>query len=406
MNDIKCMREDQTNLQLELESREYEFTEHLAQTQATGNNAVSGSNNATIAGRSIAGPEDGALSVAPDDSNTNVLLVDREALTINTIAAQLAEATHEQDINQIFRNYEKTGEDNFSLYKYIHSLSATKEALVDEIRDLKTLLSEENAEEAQQQRIVYELEGKLELTEYTLGDISTAVEKMKEAIHFVGATAEDVHQHVGCGSVTCTETNLLATLGNIEERATYILCATQRQQYQAQISTFKKVAPTGANASATTAEGEDIQGADLSQNSAPPDEHADYEVTPLLPLIAPQHTHAPVSAKRLVRQTDLPSAALGAADVHAYSPSGTAARGGGNTGASGRDESLAAQLDVDDTQVVSHADVRRQMEQHLLMKRDRDERMARKKKEIRDMIAASPKKGLVAATSPSKGNRY
>ncbi|EPY25294.1 outer dynein arm docking complex protein [Angomonas deanei] len=378
MVDIKNMREDQTNLQLELETREYEFESRLqeANKQAAANK---NGNTLTATSRAAAAADDNA-SAAGDAADAfgggNIYAVDREQHNINDIAAQVKEALGSENMEELRKEYERLGESNFSLYKYINDLTTTKESLGDEIRDLKTLLAEENASEFQQRRVVRDLEEQLAKTEGKLNEVTETVEQLRTAVRVVGSTTEDVHQNIGCGTVQCNENNLLTALGNIEERATQILLAHQRHNAQTQrLPAVKAV---------TTAYDEDSEDNALSTQSRSPAgaeaASSDLEV-PLLPTVAPQYAPQSVSAQRLVRMTDLPSAALTNAD-----------------GGAAKQDSLFAGLDIDDSQVVSHEEIRKQMEMRLLQKREREERAARKKKEIKDLIGTSPGK----AASPKK----
>lgn len=377
MLEIKAMREDQTNLQLELEAREYDFNsrlEDVKREQANPDLAEANTTQQRAAGLSRTRGVDSASEEGfTDTMATNMggtSAQARDTTNINETYNQIREATQEDDLDAMRTEYLRLGDSNFSLYKYINELTAAREELRDEVRDLKSLISEETESSTQQRKLIKELEEKLALTEYQLEGLQTVVGNQRDAMKRITSTTEDVHTHIGCNrgaDAVCNETNLMAFLGQIEERSTVILYAAQRKERERAQAAALAAVYTPKETPVTRALGDDEEEDEenaLTEVTLPEPLSADVlhpspsqmaeEVMAPLPT-APQTTHNAVSAQRLVRAVELPSANIlttnsGDADL------------------------------FDDDHIVSHEEIRRQMEQRLLAKRDREERTTRKKK--------------------------
>ncbi|CAJ1034386.1 hypothetical protein Q4I30_006799 [Leishmania utingensis] len=383
MMDIKAMREEQTEMQLELEAREYEFEERMSDANvARAQEEADTSRRAMGASASSNGEEPTSTTCGEGhDGVQNVISVEKEAMSITNILAQIKDALQSDDIDGVRANYLHTGDLNFSMYKYVNELSAKKEALKDSIRDLQRLLSEEDDSERQHRALIKRLEEELAGTESKLDEMNYATLQLSDAVQRTAATAEDVYAHIGCpkmadGAVEseerCTEANMKQFLGRVEERATHILIAFQRHH---QLSTYSRVSASSSlrairdpqlskEAVQTLEEGEVALTANTTDSS-----HGEAlqmaegweaeEVVPIMP-VAPQTAHSAVSARSLVCMMELPSASLA----------------GGTTD---RDNNLYA--DQDDDHIVSHEDIRKQMEARLTTMREREERNQRKKKD-------------------------
>lgn len=389
MLDIKAMREEQTEMQLELEAREYEFGE-----RANDTSAPRASEDMRAAGGTTSGAFDDTASVAgseaPDESS-NILRVEKESATITNILHQIKEAFMTENLEDLRAQYVHTGDLNFSLYKFINELSAKKEVLKDNTRDLQRLLSEEEDSETQHRTLIKRLEEELADTEGRLDEMSGATEQLRDSVRRTAGTAEEVYAHIGCpqmldsaveGEERCTEANMKQFFGTIEERATQILIAFQRH-HQAPSYARRTGAPPRANRDSeqpkdSAAGGDEEEENALTTNTtdspaaeglpAAEEWEVEDEITPTMPT-APQTAHSAVSARNLVRMVDLPSASLGA---------GTA------------DRDNALYVDQDDDHIVSHDDIRRQMELRLATMREREDRNQQRKK--KDTGRESPQK--------------
>lgn len=366
MMEIKTMREEQNKLHLEIEVREYEFEQQLGEAAANPNKnaAALGVSNTSVS--------------VEEDPTTKILRVDKESHTITEIMNLIHDETQQDDLDNIRRQYLRLRDNNFSLYKHINELTATNESLGDEIRDLKLLLSEESRTESEQRRLIKGLECQLASTEGKLSEIDSTINKLHSAIMTTVATTEDVYEHIGCPLMPknplpkdskCTESNLLIFLASIEERATHILGAFQshhRNQTKRLDGTESMGSSPHKSPAALAIEDDEENALSVAtehptpcSTGCPPVLCADdIEVdltAPLLPTM-PITVHNAISAQRLVRTAELPSANLGAA------------------------ESDSLMGDLGDDYVIDHEDARRVMEQRLQMKREREDRMQRKKR--------------------------
>ena len=389
MLEIKAMREEQTDMQLELEAREYEFGE-----RANDASASRGSEDSRGAGGTTSGAADDTVSVAgseaPDES-TNVLRVDKESATITSILHQIKEALATEDLEELRAQYLHTGDLNFSLYKYINELSAKEEALKDNTRDLQRLLNEEDESENQHRSLVRRLEEELAGTESQLDEMTAATEQLRDSVRRTAGTAEEVYAHIGCpqmqnsaieGEERCTEANMKQFFGIIEERATQILIAFQHHHqtplYARRVAASQRPNRDVEQLKDSTHGVEDEEENALTTNTADSpavdglpaaeDWDADDDIVPMMPT-APQTAHGAVSARNLVRMMDLPSASLGA-------------------GVTDRDNALY--VEQDDDHIVSHEQIRRQMESRLATMREREDRNQQRKK--KDLGRESPQK--------------
>eukprot|EP00796_Vickermania_ingenoplastis_P002099 gene2099-1278_t len=388
MVEIKIMRDEQTSMQLELEGREYELEMRLADEEAMRNmepRQIGTPQNKNIVGRRTqeeSDEEEGA------DSAANALSVDKEVFTITDIMTQIRDATQEESPDVLREEYRHLGDSNFSLYKKINELTTTRESLSDDIRDLQLLIQEDSEAEAHQRRLIKDLEEKLASTEGQLEAIRQTVARQRDSLAIALGTTEDVYTRIGCDKLeshnpqeTCTESNLLAFLGSIEERATQILLAFQRH-HRMEVRRMELMAERGG---ALTMDGlssgpmgapvEDEDGQLIMQ---PPREVSpismldpDLRVPPILPVV-PSTEHNAVNAQKIVRQTGLPNAHLGA-------------------------ENHSLMADLAEDKVVSHDEIRKQMELRLISKRDREERAARRRRE--------KEAAATAGTSPTRKRR-
>lgn len=391
MMEIKTMREEQTGMQLELEAREYEFEERMSKTSQS-QPSEEATQNMTRRGGGGAGDEPGAPTDGDAlDEAVNVLKVDKEPHSITSILTQIKEATKDEDLDHIRTQYLHVGDLNFSMYKFINEISAKKESAKDNIRDLRRLLSEEEDSEQKQRKLIKQLEEQLAETEVKLMDINNVTESMREALRRTAAAVEDVYVHIGCpqmdkaelnsGSGSCTEANVKLFLGTVEERATQILAAFQRHHQGPQRR--RQIPSNGAgyqevkepsqgeeeedNAlTANTTDSPRVDTQNHGEDSGAEDEEND--LGPIVPM-APQTGHNAVDARNLVRLMELPSASLGA-------------------GTSERDAALF--LDKDDDVIVSHDEIRKQMELRLIAMRERDDRGPRKKKDNTQKASPNP----------------
>ncbi|KAG5470281.1 hypothetical protein LSCM4_02976 [Leishmania orientalis] len=381
MLSIKAMREEQTEMQLELEAREYEFEERMGDTNGVGaQEEAEGSRKAM--GLPVPCNSEEVVSIAGvegHDDAQNVLCVEKESATITSIVAQIKEALQTNDIDEVRAKYLHTGDLNFSMYKYVNELSAKKESLKDSIRDLQRLLSEEGESDRQHRALIKRLEEELAGTESKLDEMSYATMQLRDAVRRTAATAEDVYAHIGCpevpddsvGCEKCTEANMKQFLGTIEERATHILIAFQRHH---QLSAYSRILASPSSCTlrdpqtpkeAAQRWKEEDNALTSNTTDSPHGETMqmveDWEkgVDSIMPT-APQTAHRAVSARSLVRMMELPSASL-------------------SGGATDRDSTLYA--DQDDDHIVSHEDIRKQMEVRLATMREREERNQRRKKD-------------------------
>ncbi|KAG5470697.1 hypothetical protein LSCM1_01943 [Leishmania martiniquensis] len=379
---IKAMREEQTEMQLELEAREYEFEERMGDANAIGAQEETESSRRAM-GLSVLGNSDEVITAGGEDLDhtQNVLCVEKESATITSIVAQLKEDLQTDDIDEVRATYLHTGDLSFSMYKYVNELSAKKEALKDSIRDLQRLLSEEGESERQHRTLIKRLEEELAGTESKLDEMNYATMQLRDAVRRTAATAEDVYAHIGCPEVTdgsvegeekCTEANMKQFLGTIEERATHILIAFQRHH---QLSAYARIlASPSSRASRDPQSPKETAQSSIEEDNALTTNTTDSpqgealqmaedwegaEVDPIVPT-APQTAHRAVSARSLVRMMELPSASLAG-------------------GTADRDNTLYA--DQDDDHIVSHEDIRKQMEVRLATMREREERNQRKKRD-------------------------
>ncbi|KAG5496352.1 hypothetical protein JKF63_02654 [Porcisia hertigi] len=387
MMDIKAMREEQTEMQLELEAREYEFGERMNDMKLTRSQEDSDLSRRTIGASASGNGEESALTMGDEDCDDaqDVLHVDKESVTITGILIQIKDALGTDDIDDVRAKYLRAGDLNFSMYKHISELSAKKEILKDSIRDLQRLLEEEGDSERQHRALIKSLEEELAGTESKLDEMNYAITQLRDAVQRTAGTAEDVYAHIGCargdkgtvdGEEKCTEANLRQFLGAIEERATHILIAFQRHH---QSSAFSRAAASLSSRVITDSQlpKETVQNLEEEENALTanttdspqgealqmPDDWEAEGAEPIMQL-APQTPHSAVSARNLVRMMELPSASLAG-------------------GASDRDNGYA---DQDSDQIVSHEEIRKQMEARLAAMREREERNQRKKKDAPQRI--------------------
>lgn len=385
MVEIKILRDEQTSMQLELEGREYELEIRLSDEEA-----IRQMESMTPAGS----PSKGSMPPSrpdlsdddlPHNDQLNVLSVDKEVFTITDIITQIRDATHEDNLERLRDEFQFLGDNNFSLYKKINQLTTMKEELADEIQSLHLLIQEDNDAEAKQRKLIKDLEEKLAMTESQLEGIRTSITRQRDALAIALGTTEDVYTRVGCDKLPthnpqdiCTESNLLVYLGSIEERATQVLIAFQHHN-RVELRRMELIAERGGIPALPPPH----RGRESSLDAPLPDGEpspksgeltpisiqfsfleSELHVEPALPLV-PATEHNAVSAQRIVRQNDLPHAHLGA-----------------------ENHSLMSEYAED--KVVSHEEIRKQMELRLISKRDREERAARRRREKEAAVVISP----------------
>ncbi|KAH9578796.1 hypothetical protein LSM04_004795 [Trypanosoma melophagium] len=442
MAEIKESREEQQKLQIELEARDYEFEndpDKLIQLNAMGSTEVTGKTREALEDTHDASHDDKNEGSDADSSA-------EQEPDLDEIMQQLVDFAPDGDLNKVVKQYETLGEVNFSLYKHINELTTNREEMEHDIRTLKTVIAEEHDNEAQQQRLIKELEERLAETESLLERLQASVTQKRDVLAGIRTVTEEVFYQIGCttdevkdrlgGVGQCTETNHLKFLGMIEERATMIICAYQRRQhYDAthtepaahlkavraltgpdttttppsspnDIQTSSSQADYSKKDSSHNAEEEEDDNAltvtadsqkDDTEDTAVPNSTNAANPTTTTTVIAPATTttnnnnaaadtdalpdsediapflpvvrgrgQASVNAVRLVRQACLPSAHLGGEEVVDVSEEG------------------------DGDPVVSHEEVRRQMEQRLLLRREREERAQRRRRELKEQLNAPP----------------
>lgn len=367
MLEIKMMRDEQTNMQLEIEGREYELEIRMADEEGMRNMEA----RQTPSMKREEEPQEEDTS----DQHMNALSVEKEVFTITEIMTQIKDNTREDNLVVLREEYQRLGDSNFSLYKKINELTTTKERLVDTIRDLQQLIQEDLDEEMQQKKLIKDLENKLARIELQLEALRHTTTKQRDALTIALGTTEDVYTRIGCNKSyrdsplePCTETSLMRYLGCIEERATEILLAFQRHHRIEVLQLEGRSGSQGLPALEHHKPGETERSPSESPNLTNAD--LDRQVPVILPVV-PSTDHNAVSAQRIVRQSDLPSAHLGA------------------------ENHILADLAED--RVVSHEEIRKQMEMRLISKRDREERAARRRREKEAAIAAGG-----GGTSPRK----
>ncbi|ORC87372.1 putative outer dynein arm docking complex [Trypanosoma theileri] len=453
MAEIKELREEQQQLQLELEARDYEFEndpDNLIQ--------ISTMNSTEIAAKVREALEE-AQENSRDDKNdvSDTDYTTEQEPNLNEIMQQLVDFAPDGDLNKVVKQYETLGEINFSLYKHINELTTSREEMEHDIRTLKTVIAEEHDNEAQQQRLIKELEERLAETESLLERLQSSVIQHREVLAGIRSVTEEVFHQIGCttdgvkdqlgGVDQCTESNHLKFLGLIEERATMIICAYQRRQHfdstHAELVAQRKAvraltgpdtAANNANANTTAIPPNEVKTSHNQDDNLKKDssQHAEEEeeenaltatadsqkdetedavnptttksptptggaagTTTTTTVIAPANTttttdtdidtalpetediapflpvvrgrgQASVNAVRLVRQACLPSAHLGGEEVMDVTEEG------------------------DGDPVVSHEEIRRQMEQRLVSRREREERAQRRRRELKEQLNAVP----------------
>ncbi|KAF5222940.1 outer dynein arm docking complex protein [Trypanosoma cruzi] len=419
MVEIRELREEQQRLQLELEARQYELDdfESTANTTPpgvgdTGNKRFQLLDDAADIAQEGLDEEGERESPAEDDPD------------LNEVLRQLTEFAQNGDLLSLAKEYESLGDMNFSLYKYVNELTTSREEMERDICTLRSVIAAEHENEEQQKRLIKELEERLAQTEELLESLHLSTEQHKEVLANIRCVTEDIFGALGCtlgdgnkalaANARCTESNHLQFLGKIEERATLIMCAFQRhlrnEARRSELPTPQKVkrllAPEGATSTTVndTAEkeegalehtakprGEEEEAASAEASLKPAGEEAetraeaeakseekveakteetvplegDEDVLTFIPMMNMAGERS-VNAARLVRQLCLPSAHLGG------------------------DEDVEGLEEGEGDRVVSHEEVRRQMERRLVSKREREERAHRRRRELKEQIAGQP----------------
>ncbi|RNF25734.1 putative outer dynein arm docking complex [Trypanosoma conorhini] len=416
MVEIGEMRKEQQRLQIELEARQYELdnTDSMAATNATGAGDTGPKRRQLLDDKTETAKED-----LTEGGETDPAVEDEP--DINEVLRQLHEFSQNGDMVSLAKEYESLGDTNFSLYKYVNELTTNREEMERDIRTLKSVIAAEHESEAKQKCLIKGLEERLAQTEGLLESLHVSTEKHKEVLANIRVVTEEIFHELGCSmgdapksflaNDHCTESNHLQFLGKIEERATSIMYAFQRhrrkearmaelatEEESKRILALQEGAPV-PTANAAEEEGEELMKTALAETARPPEEGiagASAEDAPALTPTAEAKPHdgaregagaveamaltieeegppfvpmlnmpgeQGVNAVRLVRHLCLPSAHLGS------------------------DEGVEVLEEGEGDRVVSHEEVRRQMERRLLSKREREERAHRRRRELKEQLA-------------------
>ncbi|KAG8345189.1 hypothetical protein ERJ75_001648100 [Trypanosoma vivax] len=393
MMEINNLREEHQRLQLDYETRAYDCGAVAESLSATTTN-----NNGTLP---LGNQQDEV-----DDGSEKGSAADVESDLLN-IPAQLSQFAPDGDLTKLVEHYEQLGKSNFSLYKYINELTTGREEMEREIRTLRKAITEELANEAQQRRLIKDLEDRLAETEEVLERIRASGAVHNEVLASVRSATEEVFKELGCstedarrllGSERCTESVHLQFLGLIEERALGIMCSYRMHLRRSALFRDKEwegdktslqdgtgilgvdasacsggtlreetteVSPASAEIAGAGGEvpGESVKGTVATADNMYVDEQ---EVEELLKQAAAEGILSFISVKKgasasqFVRQACLPS-------VHFCG-----------------DDGVEVMEDHDGDPVVSHEELRLQVQHRLVTKRMRDERAQRRKREVKD----------------------
>lgn len=393
MVEINDMRDEQQRLELEFEVRQYETSDHVDSMTLT-SLSKTGDLNARRRPR-LDDRTDTPLEDFNEGGDGKESLLEQEP-NLNDVLIQLQDFAQDGDLIKLAKQYESLGDTNFSLYKFINELTTSREEMERDIRTLKSAIAAEHESEERQRCLIRDLEQQLAETEELLGDLQSSREKHMETLAEIRGLTEEIFNEFGCsagdgatpmiGGVTqCTESNHLQFLGLIEQRATAIMCAFQihqrqealRAELEAQQRAKGVVVPKENTSSANDAAEEEadptLTQTANSQHGETEDLAGDAKVSEMLMLAMDEDVSScipmvqvprgqSISAVRLVRQSYLPSAHLG------------------------HDESSDAREEGEGDRVISHEEMRRQMERRLMLKREREERAQRKKREQMDQM--------------------
>lgn len=339
---------------------------------ATQNDKSKGANNASTKGAASAAN----TSAAGESLNGTLTNPDGD---IQEVVDRLKEATGVQDLEVLYHNFVKAEEHNFSMYNFVNELNSEVEGLEAEIAQLNEQLNNEKGD-AQRRTLLKSLENDLAAAEekhhateektLTYREHLDAIRKLsKDIFDKIGASTEMADEQLGTHD--CTESNVAAFLGIVEHRANELLYAynlstasdQRRRQVVAQEEARKRRERRQAEKQARAeageavndddeANGEDDEGDDAGDDK----DHTDAHPRAKFVGVGPATAAGSVSAASLVKEYALPT-----------TNSGDAASGAGGDGG-------AEDLLIDEDAIIDHAALRRDMEERLRVKREKEDR--------------------------------
>jgi hypothetical protein len=301
---------------------------------------------------------------------------------LQEVVDQLKEATGIQDLDVLYHKFVKAEEHNFSMYNFVNELSTEQEHIETEIAQLKEQLHGEKGD-VQRRKLLKELENELAQTEQQYERLQSETGTHKETLATIRNVTQEIFGRLGCnadqarelvGSTEVTELNLLSFLGLIEQRTNEVLFAfnsaaqnEQRRRTQSKDEESRKRRERkAAERQARIEAGEHVPDDDDA------DEHAEEEgsyvegdvVRSRFIGVGPSVGHNQVNATQLVKQHGLPNTNAGDAQTD-------------NTD------------DVEEDNILSHEQLRQQMELRLQQKREKEERGGKGKKKERERKAGA-----------------
>jgi hypothetical protein len=305
---------------------------------------------------------------------------------LQEVVDQLKEATGIQDLDVLYHKFVKAEEHNFSMYNFVNELSTEQEHIESEIVQLKEQLAGEKGD-VQRRKLLKELENELAQTEQQYERLQAETASHKETLSGIRVVTQDIFGRLGCnpeqarelvGSTEVTELNLLSFLGLIEQRTNEVLFAfnsaaqneqrrrTQSKDEESRKRRERKAAERQARIEAGEHVPDDDNGDDnenVDDNEASHTEGGDALRSRFIG-VGPSVGHNQVNASQLVKQHGLPNTNAGDAQTD-------------NTD------------DVEEDTILSHEQLRQQMELRLQQKREKEERGGRSKKKDRERKAGA-----------------
>ena len=305
---------------------------------------------------------------------------------LQDIVDHLKEATGVQDLDVLYQKFQKAEEHNFSMYNFVNELNAEVEQLDGDIALLEEQLAVEKGD-VQRRQLLKSLENELAATEEKHQVMDDRTGKLREHVDVVRKIAKDIFDKIGCstemadeqlGTHDCTEMNVANFLGLIEHKTTELLYAfslsmatdQRRRQAQAQEEARKRKERQESERRArieagetTAADEENDDADDLKDDDAglvTGSEHARAKFVGVGPAFAPGSVSA---ASLVLKDYALPTTSSG--DGSGGGNDGGGGGGGGGVTAAGQD-------DVDEDAIIDHATLRRDMEERLKAKREKD----------------------------------
>ena len=296
---------------------------------------------------------------------------------LQEVVDQLKEATGIQDLDVLYHKFVKAEEHNFSMYNFVNELSTEQEHIEAEIAQLKEQLHGEKGD-VQRRKLLKELENELAQTEQQYERLQAETATHKETLNVVRGVTQEIFNRVGCsieqareqlGTSDVTELNLLGFLGLIEQRTNEVLFAfnsaaqnEQRRRTQSKDEeSRKRKERKAAERQARIEAGEHVPDDDDAEDHQE-DEGSFVEGDSIRSRfigVGPSVGHNQVNAQQLVKQHGLPNTNAGDAQTD-------------NTD------------DVEEDNILSHEQLRQQMELRLQQKREKEERGGKSKKKERE----------------------